>query len=63
MSTNSFAKTGSAAWWLTLLKGILLVVFGVWLIQSPSENLFKLSLIFGLLILSGGLLEVNYHFN
>jgi uncharacterized membrane protein HdeD (DUF308 family) len=63
MSTNSFAKTGSVAWWLTLVKGILLVVFGVWLIQSPGENLLKLSLVFGLLILSGGLLEVSLAFN
>lgn len=47
-------------WWVALLKGILLIVFGVWLIQSPNENLEKLSLVFGLLILIGGLIEVGF---
>lgn len=63
MKSNSKTVIRKTDWWLGLLKGIILIIFGVWLIQSPTENLMKLSLIFGLLILSGGLLEVSLAFN
>lgn len=63
MSTDSITKPKNANLWLALIKGILMIVFGVWLLQSPNENLQKLSMIFGLLILAGGLLEVSLSFN
>lgn len=63
MSNQSVTKSKNANLWLALIKGILMIVFGVWLLQSPNENLQKLSMIFGLLILAGGLLEISLAFN
>jgi len=62
MNTNSIVKVKNANLWLALIKGILMIVFGVWLLQSPNENLQKLSMIFGFLILAGGLLEITLAF-
>jgi uncharacterized membrane protein HdeD (DUF308 family) len=58
MSSTLNKKMKNPNWWIALLKGILLLVFGVWLITSPSESLKTLSLFFGLLIIIGGILEV-----
>jgi len=63
MSTTSKTKLSGANWWISLSKGLMLVVFGIWLLQSPSESLTKLSVIFGILIIIGGLLEVFLAFN
>jgi uncharacterized membrane protein HdeD (DUF308 family) len=63
MSNELTKKSKNANLWLVLIKGILMIVFGVWLLQSPNENLQKLSMIFGLLILAGGLLEISLAFN
>ncbi len=54
---------GRANWWITLIKGVLLVIFGIWLLKSPVENLTKLSVLFGVLIVIGGLLEIWLAFN
>lgn len=63
MNTVSNKKLSGASWWIALIKGVLLVFFGIWLLQSPSENLAKLSVFFGILIIIGGLLEVFFAFN
>lgn len=63
MNADPLTKSGNANLWLALVKGILMIVFGVWLLQSPNENLQKLSMVFGFLILAGGLLEVSLEFN
>lgn len=59
---NTTVKIKNSNWWISLFKGVLLIVFGVWLFESPNENLIKLSFIFGGLILIGGLLEVGLAF-
>ena len=59
---NTTVTTKNSNWWVSLLKGVLLIIFGVWLFQSPNENLIKLSFLFGALILVGGLLEVGLAF-
>jgi uncharacterized membrane protein HdeD (DUF308 family) len=59
---NTIVKTKNSNWWVSLLKGVLLIIFGVWLFESPNENLIKLSFAFGVLILVGGLLEVGLAF-
>jgi len=63
MSNELATKSKNANLWLALIKGILMIIFGVWLLQSPYENLQKLSMIFGFLILAGGLLEISMAFN
>ncbi len=59
---STIVKTKNYNWWVSLLKGILLIFFGAWLFESPNENLIKLSFVFGVLILIGGLLEVGLAF-
>jgi uncharacterized membrane protein HdeD (DUF308 family) len=63
MNSTSKSKIGSANTLIALLKGAMLIIFGVWLLKSPIESLTKLSLIFGVLIIIGGLLEVGLAFN
>jgi uncharacterized membrane protein HdeD (DUF308 family) len=63
MNTTSKTKLSSTNWWIAVLKGAILIIFGIWLLKSPSESLEKLSVIFGILILIGGLLEVWLAFN
>ncbi len=60
MSTTGINK--SSNWWVSLLKGVILIIFGVWLFQAPNENLIKLSFAFGAVILIGGLLEIGLAF-
>jgi uncharacterized membrane protein HdeD (DUF308 family) len=49
--------------WVSILKGAMLIVFGVWLLKSPTDNLMKLSMVFGIIIILGGLLEVGLAFS
>lgn len=63
MNTIAKMKMRDSNWWVSVLKGVLLVIFGIWLLNSPGENLIKLSLFFGLVIIIGGLLEVALALN
>ncbi len=63
MNTTSKIKSSGVNWLIALLKGVMLVIFGIWLLKSPSENLSKLSIFFGVLIIIGGLLEVALAIN
>lgn len=63
MNATSKTKPRSVNMLISLLKGVMLIIFGIWLLNSPIENLTKLSLIFGILIIIGGLLEVGLAFN
>lgn len=49
--------------WVSVLKGAMLIVFGIWLLKSPTESLMNLSMVFGVIIILGGLLEVALAFN
>jgi len=63
MNSTLKTKIGYTNLWISLLKGIILIIFGIWLLKSPIESLTTLSLIFGILIITGGLLEVYIAFN
>jgi len=63
MNATSKTKIGSLNWWIAALKGVILIIFGFWLLKSPTESLPRLSMIFGILIIIGGLLEVWLAFN
>lgn len=49
--------------WVSVLKGAMLIVFGIWLLKSPTESLMNLSMIFGIIIILGGLIEVGLAFS
>ncbi len=59
---NTIVKTKNPNWWVSLIKGVILIIFGVWLLKSPVENLTKLSFAFGVLTLIGGLFEIGLAF-
>lgn len=63
MNSTTEIKLSGPNWWTALLKGIMLIIFGIWLLKSPTESMTKLSIIFGILIIIGGLLEVGLAFN
>lgn len=63
MNKTSKKKISKANMLIALIKGTMLIIFGIWLLKSPFESLTKLSLIFGILIIIGGLLEVGLAFN
>ena len=49
-----FAKILSRYWWMTLVRGLLWIVFGVVLFVEPGLSLVTLATIFGLFVLVDG---------
>jgi uncharacterized membrane protein HdeD (DUF308 family) len=58
MSTHANSKLSGTNWWIALFKGAMLIVFGIWILRSPTESIVNLSIVFGILIILSGLLEV-----
>lgn len=50
-------------WWMFLLRGLLFIVLGVYMISSPSESYMALSLLFGVIILLAGIAELIHAFS
>jgi uncharacterized membrane protein HdeD (DUF308 family) len=63
MSTVGKINRNDTNLWVSVLKGAMLIVFGVWLLKSPAESLMNLSMIFGIIVILGGLLEVGLVFS
>lgn len=47
-------------WWILLLKGILLVLFGLFTVFWPAISFIALSLVFALYILLSGVMNIIY---
>ncbi len=47
-------------WWISLVLGIVFVIMGVWMICDPVESLITLSLVFSLLWLFSGIMEIIF---
>jgi uncharacterized membrane protein HdeD (DUF308 family) len=58
MGLISKIKSNGTNWIIAILKGVMLIIFGIWLLKSPSVNISKLIIFFGVLIIIGGLFEV-----
>ena len=52
-------KFGLRRWWLILTTAIITVVFGILLIFRPSESVSMMTILFGLSLLSEGLLNLS----
>ena len=63
MSTVGKVNRKDTNLWVSVLKGAILIVFGIWLLKSPTESLMNLSMIFGIVIILGGLIEVGLAFS
>jgi len=48
--------------WATLLKGVLLVVLGLWMLTMPRESFEGLAFLIGLIMLIGGLAETAFSY-
>jgi uncharacterized membrane protein HdeD (DUF308 family) len=55
-TTENSVKRGPVMW-VTLFKGVLLVVLGLWMLKMPRESFEGLAFLIGLITLIGGLIE------
>ncbi len=53
-----FANILSRFWWMTLLRGLAWIVFGIIVFTQPAISLVMLALLFGLMFLIDGVLNV-----
>lgn len=45
-------------WWMSLISGMALLIFGLWFFVAPLESFQSLTIVFGVIILLVGLSEV-----
>lgn len=45
-------------WWMSLISGMALLIFGLWFFVAPPESFQSLTIVFGVIILLVGLSEV-----
>jgi uncharacterized membrane protein HdeD (DUF308 family) len=57
MATTENSIRSTLSLWLYLLKGVLLIVLGIWMLRMPQESLNAMFLLIGLIITLGGVLE------
>jgi len=50
-----FAKILSRYWWMTLIRGLLWILFGIVLFVEPGLSVVTLAIIFGLFVLADGI--------
>lgn len=48
----------SNRWWLTMLLGILFIITGIWVMTTLLENYTALSILFSILLLVNGIMEI-----
>jgi len=61
--TNTEKSTAKGSiLWLTLLKGVVMVVLGIWMLKAPKESFEGLALLIGIIILAGGVAETFFSY-
>ena len=53
-----FANILSRYWWMTLIRGVLWILFGLFIFAQPGISLVTLTLLFGVIFLVDGVLNV-----
>jgi uncharacterized membrane protein HdeD (DUF308 family) len=56
----SSAQSVVKNWWISLLLGILYIIVGIWVFQTPLESYISLSIIFSIFIFISGILEIVF---
>lgn len=56
----NYMKKIIANWWMIFMSGILFVVLGIWIISSPLQSYFTISLFFAAIITLAGLMELTF---
>ncbi|MBJ2175666.1 DUF308 domain-containing protein [Aureibaculum sp. A20] len=57
-SILSSAQAAVKNWWISLLIGILYIIAGVWVFQTPLESYVSLSIIFSVFIFVSGISQI-----
>ena len=57
MTTIENSKKTTISWWMYLIKGVLIIVLGIWMLKMPRESFNAMLLVIGLIIAIGGVLE------
>ncbi|MDR1160974.1 MAG: DUF308 domain-containing protein [Tannerellaceae bacterium] len=60
---KSFIEKNSFAikyWWLSLVLGVLFIIFGIWLLMSPLTSYVALSILFSVSMFISGILEIAF---
>lgn len=47
------------SWWIALLRGVLLIVLGIWMLKMPVATFSTVSVIIGLILSLSGLIEAG----
>ena len=48
--------------WATLLKGVLLIVLGIWMLSMPKESFQAMAFVIGLIVVLGGVAESYFSY-
>lgn len=62
MNTTEKIKGKGQILWATLLKGILLIVLGIWMLTMPRESFEAMAFVIGLIVLLGGVGETLFSY-
>ncbi len=57
METTINSVSPKRIWWITLLKGVLLLALGIWMLKMPRESFEAMAFIIGLVVVLGGVTE------
>lgn len=53
-------KNAVKHWYLSLIVGILFLLFGFWILKTPMESYITLALLFGVIFLVNGIFEIIF---
>ena len=62
MATTVFSSAQSAVrnWWISLLIGVLYIIAGVWVFQTPLASYVSLSIVFSVFIFVSGISQIVF---
>ncbi len=61
MENSVFETVKSAVknWWISLVLGVLFVIFGIWMLFTPFESYVAMSILFSILMFVSGRMEIS----
>lgn len=59
MNTTNAGATRNY-WWIPFLSGLILLFFGIWFLVAPLESFQSLTIVFGIIMLISGIVELYF---
>src|SRR5690242_3297721 len=59
---KTIVKSNTIHWWIFLLRGLLFILLGIYMLSSPLRSYMALSFLFGLIIILAGIAELVHAF-